>query len=112
MAVSAHGDWLDQFEEGNAAGGHAGEVEAIRRAAVSPSSPRMTARRFPPHWHADPMPGGYVVRDANGEGANRPAPAFFRPSHQWNLDPPPALACDDDQGAARGIREEAVPAVQ
>jgi hypothetical protein len=21
--VSAHGDWLDQFEEGNAAGGHA-----------------------------------------------------------------------------------------
>jgi hypothetical protein len=24
------------------------------------------SRRFPPHWHADPMPGGYVVRDANG----------------------------------------------
>jgi hypothetical protein len=25
------------------------------------------SRRFPPPWHADPMPGGYVVRDANGQ---------------------------------------------
>jgi hypothetical protein len=25
------------------------------------------ARHFPPPWHADPMPGGYVVRDANGQ---------------------------------------------
>jgi hypothetical protein len=23
--------------------------------------------RFPPPWHADPMPGGYVVRDGNGQ---------------------------------------------
>jgi hypothetical protein len=23
-------------------------------------------RRFPSPWHADPMPGGYIVRDANG----------------------------------------------
>jgi hypothetical protein len=23
-------------------------------------------RRFPTLWHADPMPGGYVVREANG----------------------------------------------
>jgi hypothetical protein len=67
MAMSANKERLDQFEEGNAAGGHAGEVEAIRRPAVSPSSPRMTARRFPPPWHADPMPGGYIVRDANGQ---------------------------------------------
>jgi hypothetical protein len=22
-------------------------------------------RRFPPPWHADKIPGGYVVRDAN-----------------------------------------------
>jgi hypothetical protein len=64
MAVSAHREWLDQFEEGNAAGGHAGEVEAIRRPAVSPS---MTSRRFPAPWQADPMPGGYVVRDPNGQ---------------------------------------------
>jgi hypothetical protein len=35
--MSANGERLDQFEEGNAAGGHAGEVEAIRRPAVSPS---------------------------------------------------------------------------
>jgi hypothetical protein len=67
MAMSAHGDWLDQFEEGNAPGGHASELEALRRPAVSPSSPRMTARCFSPPWHADPMPGGYVVRDANGQ---------------------------------------------
>jgi hypothetical protein len=24
-------------------------------------------RRFPGPWHADPMPGGCVVRDANGQ---------------------------------------------
>jgi hypothetical protein len=24
-------------------------------------------RRFPTPWHADPMPGGYVVPDANGQ---------------------------------------------
>jgi hypothetical protein len=27
----------------------------------------MTSRRFPGPWHADPMPGGYIVRDATGE---------------------------------------------
>jgi hypothetical protein len=27
----------------------------------------MTSRRIPSPWHADPMPGGYVVRDANGQ---------------------------------------------
>jgi K+/H+ antiporter YhaU regulatory subunit KhtT len=27
----------------------------------------MTDRRFPPPWRADKMPGGYVVRDANGQ---------------------------------------------
>jgi hypothetical protein len=25
------------------------------------------SRRFPAPWRADPMPGGYVVRDANGQ---------------------------------------------
>ena len=25
------------------------------------------ARRFPPPWQADKIPGGYVVRDANGQ---------------------------------------------
>ena len=24
-------------------------------------------RRFPPPWRAEPIPGGYVVRDANGQ---------------------------------------------
>jgi hypothetical protein len=27
----------------------------------------MTGRRFPPPWRADKIPGGYVVRDANGQ---------------------------------------------
>jgi K+/H+ antiporter YhaU regulatory subunit KhtT len=27
----------------------------------------MTPHRFPPPWRADKMPGGYVVRDANGQ---------------------------------------------
>jgi hypothetical protein len=26
----------------------------------------MTSRRFPAPWRADKVPGGYVVRDANG----------------------------------------------
>jgi hypothetical protein len=36
MAMSADSKWLDQFEEGNAAEGHASEVEAISYSAVSP----------------------------------------------------------------------------
>jgi hypothetical protein len=63
MAMSAHGWRLDQFEEGNAAGGHAGKVEAIPQ----PAAPTMTSRRFPAPWRADTMRGGYVVRDANGQ---------------------------------------------
>ena len=27
----------------------------------------MASRRFPPPWRADKIPGGYVVRDANGQ---------------------------------------------
>jgi hypothetical protein len=27
----------------------------------------MTSRRFPPPWRADKIPGGYVVRDVNGQ---------------------------------------------
>jgi hypothetical protein len=29
-------------------------------------------RRFPPPWQAEPIPGGYVVRDASGQ-----APAYL-----------------------------------
>ena len=64
MAMSAHSDRLDQFEEGNPAGGHAADVEAIPQPAASPS---MTSRRFPAPWRTDKMPGGYVIRDANGQ---------------------------------------------
>jgi hypothetical protein len=39
-------------------------MEAVLPAAGAAS---MTSRRFPPPWHADPMPGGYVIRDANGQ---------------------------------------------
>jgi hypothetical protein len=64
MAMSAKSGGLDQFEEGKSAGGHASEVEAIPYPAVPIS---MTSRRFPTPWHADPMPGGYVLRDATGQ---------------------------------------------
>jgi hypothetical protein len=43
MAMSANGDWLDQFEEGNTARGHAGEVEDIPHPAIPTS---MTSLRF------------------------------------------------------------------
>jgi hypothetical protein len=62
--MSANSERLDQFKEGNATGGHGSEVEAIRRPAVSPS---MTSRRFPAPWRAEPIPGGFVVRDATGQ---------------------------------------------
>jgi hypothetical protein len=52
---------LDQFEQGNAARGHAGEVEAAPCRAME----AMTSRRFPAPWRADKIPGGYVVRDVN-----------------------------------------------
>jgi hypothetical protein len=58
MAMSARSEWLDQFKEGNAAGGHASEVEAIPYSAVSPS---MISRRFPTPWRAEPIPGCYVT---------------------------------------------------
>ena len=32
-----------------------------------PQGGRRTSRRFPPPWRADKIPGGYVVRDANGQ---------------------------------------------
>ncbi|HXB70197.1 MAG TPA: hypothetical protein VNY05_18230 [Candidatus Acidoferrales bacterium] len=59
---------LGEFEQGNAVGGDAGEVEAVQSSAT-PTSPKrkMTPRRFPPPWRADKIPGGYVVRDANGQ---------------------------------------------
>jgi hypothetical protein len=66
MAVSANTEWLDQFQEGHAAGGHAGEVEAVPYPAVSPSM-TMTPCRFPLPWRADKISGGYVIRDANGQ---------------------------------------------
>ena len=50
--------------EGNPAGGHTYEVEAI----LSPTDLlSMTPRRFPSPRRADKIAGGYVVRDANGQ---------------------------------------------
>ena len=62
--MSAHRGRVDQFDEGNPPRGHACEMAAVLPAAGAAS---MTSRRFPPPWHADPVPGGYVVRDANGK---------------------------------------------
>jgi hypothetical protein len=54
---------LGQLEQGNAARGHAGEVEAVRWGGDK----AMASRRFPAPWRADKIPGGYVIRDANGQ---------------------------------------------
>jgi len=50
------------------------------------------SRRFPPPWQAEKIPGGYVVRDANGQAlacvygrATQPRPLrprFLRPKRQ------------------------------
>jgi hypothetical protein len=62
LPIQAYRIRLGQIEQRNAARGHAGEMEAVRRRA----SEAMTSRRFPVPWRADKIPGGYVVRDANG----------------------------------------------
>jgi hypothetical protein len=54
---------LDQLKQKNAPCGHTGEVEAVR----ARSTEAMTTRRFPAPWRADRIPGGYIVRDANGQ---------------------------------------------
>jgi hypothetical protein len=74
MAMSANGEWLDQFEEGDASGGHPGEVEAIPRPAASPS---MTSRRFPAPWRADKIPGGYASAFRPVTASGKPALASF-----------------------------------
>ena len=54
---------LGQLEQRNAARSDAGKVEAVRCRA----SEAMNSRRFPPPWRSYKIPGGYVVRDANGQ---------------------------------------------
>jgi hypothetical protein len=34
---------------------------------MTPSPMTGAARRFPLPWRAEPIPGGYIVRDANGQ---------------------------------------------
>jgi hypothetical protein len=59
--VQTHRVRLGQLEQGNAARGHAGEVEAVPCRGME----AVTSRRFPAPWRADKITGGYVVRDAN-----------------------------------------------
>src|ERR1700674_4576497 len=40
---------------------------ACARGDPTDDTAAMTNRRFPAPWRADKMPGGYVVRDANGQ---------------------------------------------
>jgi hypothetical protein len=47
-------------------------VDRSRRLNDSAAIGRTAARHFPAPWRADKIPGGYVVRDANGQ-ANRGA---------------------------------------
>jgi hypothetical protein len=52
--MQTHRVRLGQFEQGNAAHGHSGEVEAVLCVEA------MTSRRFPAPWRADKITGGYV----------------------------------------------------
>jgi hypothetical protein len=67
MAMSANSEWLDQFRGRERRCGHAGAVEAVLWLAPF----TMTPRRFPAPWRAEPIPGGYVVRDANGQALGK-----------------------------------------
>jgi hypothetical protein len=52
---------MDQFEQGNAARGHAGEVEAV---LLQPQDRPMTPRRFPPPWTVIENADSFWVQDA------------------------------------------------
>ena len=62
------------------------------------------SRRFPPPWHADPMPGGYVVRDANGQALaylySRDNDAESRQAKVLTKDEARRIAVNVDQAAA------------
>jgi hypothetical protein len=50
----------------------------------------MAARRFPPPWRVEQIPGGYVVKDANGQQLayvyGRESKADTDPAHVLTLD--------------------------
>jgi hypothetical protein len=57
---------------GSSAGGTSNPTSRTRaarggRGTVAIGSKTGPSRRFPSPWHADPMPGGYVARDATGQ---------------------------------------------
>jgi hypothetical protein len=66
MAMSAHSDRLDQFEKGNAVGGHAGEVEAGRLGVPVDEQP-------PDHR-------GYIVSSAQKSGLSARGTALSVPA--------------------------------
>jgi hypothetical protein len=51
----------------NPGGGHPVVTEPPRHWAIRVAPMAEGSGRFPPPWRADKMPGGYVVRDANGQ---------------------------------------------
>jgi hypothetical protein len=60
--VQANRGRLGEFGQGNAADGHAGEVEAF-----PPRTETMTGRRFPPPWTVVEHVESYRVQDASGQ---------------------------------------------
>jgi hypothetical protein len=60
-------------------------------------------RRFPTPWHAEPIPGSYVVRDANGQAlAQEKAPHEAGPVGPLEMGHP--LGRDVPQRSYRGLR--------
>jgi hypothetical protein len=76
MAMSAHSDGLDQFKEGNAAGGHAREVETVPDSAASSS---ITSRCFPALWPLTVRPCGARERAPTADAGRQRSAAYLPP---------------------------------
>jgi hypothetical protein len=59
----------------------------------------MTQRRFPPPWTVEPIPGGYKVKDANGQS---PAYVYGRES-EANADTAHVLTMEEGRRIATNI---------
>jgi hypothetical protein len=80
-----------------------GDRECLDRAGYQDQAPELvcchgkSTRRFPPRWRAEPIPGGYVVRDATGQALSalheQPAPLIAAPFPRHDGRPQEARNC-------------------
>jgi hypothetical protein len=67
--------------------------------------PENNTRRFPPPWSVEQIPGGYVIKDANGQSL---AYVYGRESRA-DADPAHVLTMDEARRIASNIAKQSLP---